>query len=252
MSVFSRIFRVFQSEAHSAVDKLEDPIKMTEQGIRDLKTDLQDAMRGLAEVKSLAIRMRKDAEDQKNLAAEYERKAMLLLQKQQRGELGPADAERLATEAMTKKEEAMTRATQFTVDHQNQQKMADQLQAKVETLKQTIGKYENELITLRARAKTATSMRKVNQQLSKVDASGTISMLEKMKDKVHEEESLAQAYGEMAQLDIGIDDEINKALSSPHAAKASDSLAELKRKMGMLEGGGAASGSTAASAPAEK
>jgi phage shock protein A len=37
MNVFKRLFKVGEAEAHSALDKLEDPIKMTEQGIRDLK-----------------------------------------------------------------------------------------------------------------------------------------------------------------------------------------------------------------------
>ena len=40
MNLFKRLFKLGQSEAHSAMDKLEDPIKMTEQGIRDMKKDL--------------------------------------------------------------------------------------------------------------------------------------------------------------------------------------------------------------------
>ncbi len=39
-SIFRRMFKVAESHAHSAMDNLEDPIKMTEQGIRDLKTNL--------------------------------------------------------------------------------------------------------------------------------------------------------------------------------------------------------------------
>jgi len=35
--LFTRILRLGKAEAHSAVDKFEDPIKMTEQGIRELK-----------------------------------------------------------------------------------------------------------------------------------------------------------------------------------------------------------------------
>ena len=89
VSVFQRIFKIGQAEAHSFVDKLEDPIRMTEQGIRDLKKNLQEAMTSLAEVKATAIRLKKDADDQKKLAQDYERKAMLLLQKLQQGELQP-------------------------------------------------------------------------------------------------------------------------------------------------------------------
>ena len=232
VSVFQRIFKIGQAEAHSFVDKLEDPIRLTEQGIRDLKKNLQEAMTSLAQVKATAISLKKDADDQKKLAQDYERKAMLLLQKSQQGELQQAEAERLATQALNKKEECAKRETMLQADYQRQQQMADQLQTKVETIKQTISHYENELVTLKARAKTASSMRKINQQLAKVDTSGTISMLEKMKNKVQEEESLAEAYGAIA-VDAGVDSEIDKALAEPLPTDVSDSLADLKKKMGI-------------------
>ena len=75
-------------------------------------------------------------------------------------------------------------------------------------------------------------MRKINQQLSSVDSSGTIATLERMKDKVMEEESLAQAYGEMSDNTSDLDDQIEKALA-PSAAQGSESLAQLKKKMGI-------------------
>ena len=50
-----------EAEAHSAIDKLENPIKLTEQGIRDLKKDLDKSLHALAEVKALEIRSRNDA-----------------------------------------------------------------------------------------------------------------------------------------------------------------------------------------------
>jgi len=232
-SVFSRFFKIAQSEAHSAVDQLEDPIKMTEQGIRDLKKDLQAAMTSLAQVKSIAIRLKKDAEDQKKIAGDFERKAMGLLQKMQSGDMDAGEAERLATACLEKKESALQQAQTLSADQQAQQNMADQLQAKVERLKRDVGRYENELVTLRARAKTASSMRKINQQLAGVDSSSTLAMLEKMKNKVAEEESLAEAYGEIGDVGTSIDQDIDKALLEPSASAASDSLGELKKKMGI-------------------
>ena len=35
--IFQRLFKTGQAEAHAIVDKLEDPIKLSEQAIRDLK-----------------------------------------------------------------------------------------------------------------------------------------------------------------------------------------------------------------------
>jgi phage shock protein A len=233
MSIFKRLFRVGKAEAHSIVDKFEDPIKLTEQGIRDLKSDLQKAMTSLAEVKGIAIRTRKDSENKKKLAADYERKAMLLLQKMQNGELDPQDAERLATEALQKKESNSGEAVRLSQEAERHEQMAANLQANVNKIKSSITTYENDLTTLRARARTAASTKKINQHLAKVDSTGTIAMLEKMKSKVEEDESLAIAYGEMANVETSVDNEIDEALASGKSITASQNLLELKQKMGI-------------------
>jgi phage shock protein A len=234
MNIFRRIFKVGQSEAHTIINRLEDPIKMTEQGIRDLKRDLQGAMTGLAEVKGVAIRLTKEAEEAKRQASEYERKAMLLLQRFKDGALEQAQAERLATDAITQKESASERATRLFKESEHQQQMSTQLQEKISQLKTAISTYENELITLRARAKTAESTKKINQQLAQVDSSSTIAMLERMKQKVEEDEALAQAYGEVADVDTSVDAEINRALAgSSQTASTQDKLSELKAKLGI-------------------
>ncbi len=232
-SIFRRMFRVAESNAHAAIDQLEDPIKMTEQGIRDLKKNLQTAMVSLAQVKSLAIRLQKEASDHRKRAADYERKAMLLLKRVEAGEMEAGEAERLAAAALEKKEDAIQEAARLGGDHQAQQRMADQLQAKVADVKREINKYQNELITLRARARTASSMRKINQQLAGADASGTVAMLERMKAKVQEEESLAEAYEQLGDVGGTIEDDIDKALAAPSPSSGADALAELKKKMGM-------------------
>ena len=43
--IFQRLFKTGQAEAHAIVDKLEDPIKLSEQAIRDLKKDLQESLK---------------------------------------------------------------------------------------------------------------------------------------------------------------------------------------------------------------
>lgn len=232
MSIFQRLFSVGKAEVHSAIDKFEDPIKMTEQGIRDLKNDLNSAMTSLAEVKGQAIRLRKQAEDNKKASADWERKAMVLLQKAQSGDLDAEEADRLATEALSRKSEADSRISQFEQDAEMQEDMSTKLQSQVEKLKSTIATHENELISLRARAKTAAATKKINKQLAKVDSSGTIAMLERMKERVEEDESLSQAYGEIAGESKSVDEEIDAALSTS-SGDTDQRLAELKAKMGM-------------------
>lgn len=229
---FTRLFGVAKSEGHALIDKLEDPIKMTEQGLRDLRKDLELSMRSLAQVKAECIRMQRDADDQRRAAEDCERKAKLLLTRMKDGELAADRAETLAAEALNMQKASLERCSALETQHDTQKRAAEQLQAKVNKLHQTIRKYENELLTLKARARTAQSMRKINQQLAGVDSSSTISMLEKMKTRVVEEESLAEAYGEVGASVTTVEQEIDDTLRGS-AATSSASLADLKKKMGI-------------------
>jgi phage shock protein A len=233
MSIFQRLSKIGQAEGHNVINKLEDPIRMTEQGIRDFKSDLQGAMIGLAEVKGVAIRLAKEAEEAKRQASEYERKAMLMLQRAQAGHMDMAQAERLASEALTMKDSASERAIRQFKDAEQQQRLASQLQEKIGQFKLTISTHENQLIVLRGRAKTAAATKKINQQLSQIDSSSTIALLERMKNKVEEDEALAQAYGEVANIDASVDAEIDRALADSQTTSTQDRLAALKAKMGL-------------------
>ncbi|MDA0839026.1 MAG: PspA/IM30 family protein [Planctomycetota bacterium] len=231
-SIFSRFFKIGQAKVHSSIDRLEDPIIMSEQGIRDLKQDLQDAMRSLGSVKALAIKLEKDSNDQKRLAEDYERKAMSLLQKSEAGNLDPQEADRLARECLLKREEVMKRATEVTKQAAQQKELAEKLQSRVQEMKSKVSTFENELITLKARAKTANATRKINQQLANLDSRGTVAMLERMKEKVAEQEALSEAYGDMADASTSVDDQIKKALEvGPSSPVIDDSLASLKARL---------------------
>ena len=45
--IFERLFKTGQAEAHALIDKMEDPIKLSEQAIRDLKKIYMKAPRPL-------------------------------------------------------------------------------------------------------------------------------------------------------------------------------------------------------------
>lgn len=230
MGIFARIFNVGKSEANAAIDKLEDPIKMTEQGIRDLKNDLNQALNGLAEVKAMAIRANNDMAKYRDQVANYESKAMLLLQKAEKGDIDPAEADRLAGEALQKKTESEEHLNRSKKDKEQFDKSVTQIEAKTRQLRSTISTYENELKTLKARDKVNKATTNLNKQLAQVDSNGTVSMLERMKEKVARDEALAESYGEIANESKSVDDEIEAALGSGTGAQ-SDALAALKAKM---------------------
>lgn len=232
MSILRRLFKIGQSEAHAAVDKLENPIRLTEQGIRDMKNDLNQSLQALAEVKAMIIRLNREIKNHTDAAKDYENKAMLLMKKVQDNSMDQAEGERLATDALTKKEESIQQANRGKKDLETYEKSTAQLQANVNTLKTNINKWENELNTLKARVKVSSTTKKLNKQLAQIDSTSTISMLEKMKDKVAQEEALAESYGDIAHENRSLDQEIDEALEGS-SSSGSDALAELKKKMGM-------------------
>lgn len=230
MSFFKRLFKIGQAEAHNVIDKLEDPIKLSEQAIRDLKQDLSLAMQAFAEVKALAIKMERDKNLYAERSLEWERKAVLLLQRAENGQMAPQEAERLAKEALLQKEDATKKATEAALNLERQNEAVGKLQMQVEKLRRTVQQQENELITLKARAKTAESMKKVNKQLSGIDSDSTIAMLERMKQKVETDETLAQAYSEMEGLNESLNTKIDKALEE-NSLQGDLLLEDLKSKL---------------------
>ncbi len=233
MSIFSRLFKIGQSEAHSAVDKLEDPIKLTEQGLRDLRTEFDKALHALADVKAMAIRARTDGEQARQHADDYEGKAIQLLQRAQRGELAASEADRLAGEALLKKTEHDAHATRAAADQKRFEQSANQLDQNVQQLKHTIEKWENELKTLKARVRVSTATRTINEQLARLDSTGTIALLERMKERVAQDEALAESYGELAQRHRNVDAEIDQALTQAPADRAQRALYALKERLAL-------------------
>ncbi len=229
MNILTRIFKFMQSEAHALVSKFEDPVKLIEQGIRDLKKDFDESMRSVAQIKAIAIGAKKELETKKQIAADYEQKAMLLLQKAKNGELEEAEADRLATEALKKRQEALKEVEKLTNDVKNYDASLEQMSKKILELKNKIKDSENEYNSLKARATVARTTKKVNQQLSSVSSDSTMSMIEDMKTKINAEENLAQAYGEVSGVETSIDDEINKAIGMD--IDIQKSLAEMKQKL---------------------
>jgi phage shock protein A len=230
MSFFKRLFKIGQAEAHNVIDKLEDPIKMSEQAIRDLKQDLSLAMQAFAEVKALAIKMERDKNLYSERSLEWERKAVLLLQRAQNGQMAPEEAERLAKDALLQKEDAVKKANEASLNLERQNDAVSKLQVQVEKLRRTVQQQENELVTLKARAKTAESMKKVNKQLAGIDSDSTVAMLERMKQKVETDETLAQAYSEMEGLNESLNTKIDRALEE-NSVQGDLLLEDLKNKL---------------------
>lgn len=229
MNIIKRLFRIGKAEAHSAIDSLENPIKMTEQGIREMKEQLDKSIHALAQVKALSIRRKNEQEALINQSEDYQTKAMLLVQKGIKEEMPSDEADRLAKEALKKKEQSLLEAQIADSEHKKLESDVEKMQTNINTLKSSISKWEGELKTLRARVQVSQATQDINKKMTQIDADSTISMLEKMKDKVLQQEALADAYGHIADASKSIDQEINAAVDTSDA-HAENELKKLKEQ----------------------
>lgn len=231
MNIFKRLVRIGRAEMHAVVDKMEDPIRMTEQGIREMREDLDKAIESLAQIKAMAIRAKNDKTRKTSEANDYENKAVLLMTKAGKGELDMTQAERLATEALTLKENLLAEAMALEGQQKTHEAAAAGLQQNIDILKFNITKWENELKTLKSRIRVSRATKEVNKQMAMIDSNSTISMLQRMKEKVEEEEALAQAYGDIGAARSTVDEEIDQAIGKD--SKVNAELDEIKKRLGI-------------------
>jgi len=241
---FQRLFQIGGAEANAALDRFEDPVKMTKKGIADLEKAYAQTITDFAGMKANVNRQRADLEKAQTEMKDWQQRAMSLLSKAKAGDLDPAQAETLARKALQNKAESEKRAGALQGIVNQMTPEVTRQQANIDKLKTQIDLYKNELKTLEARSSAAKASTKLDKQLSGADPNGTINMLERMRDKVEDQEALSQAYAELAEQPQSLEDEINRALESPSSSKPlleagapsvkeDDELAALKAQMGM-------------------
>lgn len=232
MNIFKRIFRIGQAEIHAAIEKMEDPIKMTEQGLRELREDLAQATEAYAQVKALSLRTENERQQCIAESESYGEKAVLVMQKAQKNELPFEKAEQLASEALRLRRNLSKQAEELRQQAAIHRQSADEMKKNIEIIKDNIQKWEKELKTLKARVKVSAATEQVNKQLANIDSNSTIHMLERMKEKVEDKEALAKAYGEIAGEKSNLKEELNELLNDDSLSIERD-LHAIKKSLGI-------------------
>jgi phage shock protein A len=230
MKILRRLFKIGQAESHAAIDKLEDPIKMIEQGLRDMNENREMAMRSLAEVKAMLIRRNKELSAQLETEQDLHNKSMLLLKKAQQGDVDQQEADELVKGNLKRKAEISREITIIKQDVASLENQVATLEQNVNRIKSEIKQWENELRTLKARVKVGDATLKINQQMTSMDSAGVVTMLERMREKVLQDEALAEAYGDLAKATETDQQRMDKKIAD---LSLDDELKELKKQMGM-------------------
>lgn len=230
MNIFKRLYAIGKAEVNSVLENFEDPIKLTEAGIADMKDQLTESVEALAQLKALSIRKKNEAEAESLSAKDYYAKAVLLIQKSEKGEVDAADSDRLAKEALKKQTEAQKNAELLRSETEKLQDECEKMQTNIHQLKSNISKWENELRTLEARVQVSEATKDINRKMTQIDSSSAVSMLEKLKERVVQQEAVSEAYSELAKSGKSVDEEIDSLVNNADT-EAEKALQELKKTL---------------------
>jgi phage shock protein A len=212
----------------------EDPVKLTEQSIKDLKIELSESLKSLAEAKAGFIRAKREVEKEQKLAEQHEYRAVALLEKAKNGQIDGASADRFALMELGKKEEIMKKVNINLKGLENYEAMVKKLEDQTRVIKEQIYTWETELNTLKARTKISQATKNLHERLSRFDTNSTANLLESIKEKAIEQEALADSMVFVSSGKTSWEHEVDKILGLDKPAnnpQLNDALNQLKQNV---------------------
>ena len=222
MAIFNRIGTLLKSNVNDLINKAEDPEKMLNQMLIDMQQQLVDAKKQVAVAIADEKRLRKQYENERKLAVEWEKKAMLAVK---------AGNDGLAKQALARKTEHEKTAVGYEQQWQAQKAAVDQLKGALQGLNNKIQEAKRKKNLLIARAKRAEAQRTIAETLDGLNQSSAFDTMSRMEERIDKIEAEANAQYELAETASG--DDLQKQFDELQAFEADNALSALKAKMGV-------------------
>lgn len=231
MSIFQKISTLFRSNINDLIARAENPEKMLNQIILDMRDQLAKAKREVAAAIADERKLRAQLDDERKHAHDWERRAMLAVRE------GRDD---LAKQALLRQQEHAERAASLDQTWQAQATETEKLKASLKQLNDRIEEAKRKRNLLIAKQKRAQAQKRIHETMSGLSDSSAFDAFNRMAEKIEEQERRSLAAAEVSESLQGdtLEDEF-KALESGDAGMDARLLA-LKREMGLLPAGGEA------------
>jgi phage shock protein A len=221
MGLFSRLGTLLKANINDLISRAEDPEKILEQLILDMRDQLVAAKKHVAVAIADEKRLKKDLDNNLHMASEWEKKAMMAIR---------AGKEGLAKEALARKAEYDTLAAEFQKQWEIQKAGADKLRNALHALNNKIEEAKRKKNLLIARQQRAKAQEQIHKTMSSLADNDAFSAFDRMSEKIEKQEAEAAAMEELSSQSYDLDSKF-KDLEANEGAD--DALAALKAKMGL-------------------
>lgn len=230
MGIFDRFSTLLRSNINDLISRAENPEKMLNQLIVDMKGQLAKAKQQVASAIADEKKLQADAETMKKQADDWERRAMLAVQE------GRDD---LAKQALLRYNELLQGAQQLHETWVRHKTETEQLKGSLRQLNDKIEEAKRKKNILLARAKRAEAQQRIQETMSGLSDKGAFESFERMAEKIEQSERKAIAAAELQEEFSG--DALTKQFEAlEYRGTADQQLLALKQRMGLLAGGDSA------------
>jgi phage shock protein A len=230
MGIFERFSTLIKSNINDLISRAENPEKMLDQLVLDMKSQLAKAKQEAAAAIADEKKLQADAETLRKQAEDWERRAMLAVQE------GRDD---LAKQALLRYNEALQGATQLHETWLKHKGDTETLKGQLRQLNEKIEEAKRKKNILVARAKRAQAQQRIQETMAGMSDKSAFESFERMAEKIEAIERKALAAAELQQEFSG-DDLMQQFKQLEYKGSADQQLLELKAKMGLLSKGEAA------------
>lgn len=220
MGFFDRLSRLVRANANAAVSSMEDPVKILDQSVADMQSDLVKLRQAVAMAIASQKRLRNQADQAETQSRTWYERAELALKKNE---------EDLAREALTRRKTFQETATSLNNQVKAQEAQVETLKKSLVTLEGKIAEARTKKDMLKARAQAAQAQQQLQSAVNGMGTNSAMAAFERMEDKVQSMEASSQAAAELAGADL---ESQFAALES--GSDVDDELASLRQQ---LQGG---------------
>ena len=224
MGIFDRLSAMIRSNINDLISRAENPEKMLNQLIADMKGQLAKAKQQVASAIADEKKLQADAEALRKQAEDWERRAMLAVQE------GRDD---LAKQALLRYNEALHGAQQLHETWVKHKAETESLKASLRSLNDKIEEAKRKKNILIARARRAEAQQRIQETMSGMSDKSAFESFERMTEKIEQQERKAIAAAEL-QNEFEGDQLMQQFQALEYKGAPDQQLLELKAKMGML------------------
>ena len=189
MGMFTKLSTLIKSNINDLISKAEDPEKMLNQIIIDMRDQLAKAKREVAAAIADERKLKAQFDDEVKQARDWEHRAMLAVKE------GRDD---LAKQALIRQQEHAERAQVIQQTWREQAAETENLKGSLRQLNDKIEEAKRKRNLLIAKQKRAQAQRRIHETMSGLSDTSAFEAFNRMADKIEEQERQSVAHAEVS------------------------------------------------------